>query len=137
MRKVHTAAFKAKGAVAALKGLETVSQLASIHGVHPAQIHHWKRQRLEGGEELFGAGPGRKRGGAEVERTTAELYEQIGRLKMEVEWLKNEELSESVEARRTQVEWSDSMFSVRRQWELLGLSRSTLYYTPAGETEEN
>jgi transposase-like protein len=47
-RKVHTAAFKAKVALAAVKELETVSQLASVHGVHPTQIHQWKRQLLEG-----------------------------------------------------------------------------------------
>jgi hypothetical protein len=43
---------------------------------------------LAGAEEVFGGGPGGKRGRAEAERTTAELYEQIGRLKMELEWLK-------------------------------------------------
>jgi len=87
-RKVHTAGFKAKVALAAVRELETVSQLASVHGVHPTQIHQWKKQLLEGAEGVFSNGPGGKRREQEEERSTAELYEQIGRLKMELEWLK-------------------------------------------------
>ena len=86
-RKVHSASFKAKVALAAVKELETVSVLASKHGVHPTQVHLWKKQLLEGAEEVFGDG---RRGPSKGEEgcSTAELYEQIGRLKMELEWLK-------------------------------------------------
>ena len=87
-RKVHTAAFKAKVALAAVKELETVSQLASVHGVHPTQIHQWKRQLLDGAAGVFSQGAGAKRPGSEDESSIAELYEQIGRLKMQLEWLK-------------------------------------------------
>ena len=87
-RKVHTAAFKATVALAAVKELETVSQLASVHGVHPTQIHQWKRQLLDGAAGVFSQGAGAKRPGSADESSIAELYEQIGRLKMQLEWLK-------------------------------------------------
>jgi len=86
-RKVHSAGFKAKVALEAVRELETVSQLASRYGVHPSQIHQWKRQLLEGAEGLFGE-VGRPRKSSEEDVSPAELYEQIGRLKMELEWLK-------------------------------------------------
>jgi transposase-like protein len=87
-RKVHSSGFKAKVALAALKELQTVSQLASTHSIHPTQIHQWKKQLLEGAEGVFSNGAVVKRRGDEEEASTAELYGQIGRLKMELEWLK-------------------------------------------------
>jgi transposase len=87
-RKVHSGAFKAKVALAAVKEMETVSQLASRYGVHPSQIHQWKRQLVSDASSLFGeAGRPRKSENEEAARVP-ELYEQIGRLKMELEWLK-------------------------------------------------
>lgn len=87
-RKQFSASFKAKVAIAALKEVETISQLASKHGVHPTQIHQWKKQLLEGVEEVFSSGSGSKRSPINEEGSTSELYEQIGRLKMQLEWLK-------------------------------------------------
>ena len=85
-RKQHTAAFKAQVALAALKGDRTVPELASQFGVHPTLIHTWKRQLLEGAEQVFGNGRTAVMAGAEAEK--AELFEQIVRLMMELEWLK-------------------------------------------------
>jgi putative transposase len=85
-RKSHSASFKAQVALAAVKGDKTVSALASLHGVHPTLIHSWKKQLLAGAEELFESG-GRKASG-EHEAIEAQLYEQIGRLKTELDWLK-------------------------------------------------
>jgi transposase-like protein len=82
-RKRHAAAFKAKVALEAAKQNKTVAELAKAFQVHPVQISQWKKQLLDGIDSLFR--DGRKR---EHEDVQAELYEQIGRLKMEVEWLK-------------------------------------------------
>jgi transposase len=85
-RKQHTAAFKAQVALAALKGDRTVNELASQYGVHPTLIHSWKKQLLAGADQVFHNGS--KAVTAGVEAAKAELFEQIGRLKMELEWLK-------------------------------------------------
>ena len=86
-RKQHTAAFKAQVALAALKGDRTVNELAGQFGVHPTLIHAWKKQLLAGAEQVFANGvPAGTAADAEAQK--AELFEQIGRLKMELEWLK-------------------------------------------------
>ena len=85
-RKIHTAAFKAQVALGALKEDHTVNELASKYGVHPTLIHGWKKQLLAGAEGVFASGV--KAAAVDVEARQAELYEQIGRLKMELEWLK-------------------------------------------------
>jgi transposase-like protein len=85
-RKSHTAALKAQVALAAIKGNRTANELASQYGVHPTLIHGWKKQLLAGAEALFAGGA--KAAAVDAETRQAELYEQIGRLKMELEWLK-------------------------------------------------
>jgi transposase-like protein len=85
-RKQHTAAFKAQVALAALKADRTVNELAGQYGVHPTLIHGWKKQLLAGADQVFSHGSLAASGDAEAEK--AELFEQIGRLKMELEWLK-------------------------------------------------
>ena len=87
-RKQHTAAFKAQVALAALKGDKTVNELASQFVVHPTMIHGWKKQLLDGVESLFAGAAKPDKDKAQFEAQTAELFEQIGRLKMELEWLK-------------------------------------------------
>jgi transposase-like protein len=84
-RKVHASSLKARVALEALKERETVSELAKRFGVHPTQIHQWKRRLVQEATELFERGGGRDRSEGVQE---AELYEQIGRLKVELEWLK-------------------------------------------------
>jgi len=85
-RQTHTAAFKAQVALAALKGDRTINELAGQFGVHPTLIHGWKKHLLQGAEAIFAHGA--KADTAAVEGQKAELFEQIGRLKMELEWVK-------------------------------------------------
>ena len=85
-RKVHSAGFKAQVALAAHKGDRTVNQLAGQFDVHPTQIHAGKKQLLAGAEAIFATGA--KVASADAEAREAELYEQIGRLRMELEWMK-------------------------------------------------
>jgi transposase len=85
-RQRHTAAFKAQVALAALKGDKTVNELASQHGVHPTLIHAWKKQLVGNAEDLFSQGS--KAAVVDHEALQAQLYEQIGRLKMELDWVK-------------------------------------------------
>jgi transposase len=85
-RKAHSAGLKAQVALAAVKGDKTISELAALHGVHPTLIHAWKKQLLDGAEEIFQNGV--RSSTAEHEALQAQLYEQIGRLKTELDWLK-------------------------------------------------
>jgi transposase-like protein len=85
-RKQYSAQFKFQIALEAAKGFKTINQLASEHYLYPNQISPWKRQLLEAGTGLFGNGSVQQQ--REAAKAEAELYEQIGRLKMEVEWLK-------------------------------------------------
>lgn len=90
-RKAHPAALKAQVALAAVKGDKTISELASLHGVHPTLIHAWKKQLLDNAEEIFQSGA--KSSSAEHEALQGQLYEQIGRLKTELDWLKKKAAS--------------------------------------------
>jgi putative transposase len=85
-RRSLGSAFKAKVALAAVRGDKTTAQLASEFEVHASQVTAWKKQLLAGAPELFADGRGKR--AAEAAAGEQELYEQIGRLKMEVEWLK-------------------------------------------------
>jgi putative transposase len=85
-RRSFSAAYKAKVALAAAKGDKTLSELASQFGVYPNQISAWKKQLIDQLPELFEDGRRRREPDADVER--AQLYEEIGRLKVELDWLK-------------------------------------------------
>jgi transposase-like protein len=84
-RKKHAAGFKAKVALDALREQETVRELSVRYGIHSTQVNLWKTQLREAATGVFES-PSAKRGEEAVK--DAELFEQIGRLKMELEWLK-------------------------------------------------
>ncbi len=85
-RKRHTASFKAKVALEAAKQTRTAAELAKAYQVHPVQISQWKKQLLDGAESLFH--DGRRQGRDDHEAVLAALYERIGRLNVEVDYLK-------------------------------------------------
>jgi transposase-like protein len=86
-KTARSAEFKAKVALAAIQEQKTVQQLATLFDVHPTQIHQWKKQLLSGATSLFQSGDSFPDTSAQQARE-AELFEQIGRLNMELDWLK-------------------------------------------------
>ena len=132
-RKQYSSQFKAKVVVEAIRGVRPVNELAARFGVRPVQIAHWKKQALAGIPGIFTDRRGNQSRGEEC--LTEELYEQIGRLKMDLEWLKKSP-DLPIERRRLLIDREEEKLSVRRQCELLGVGRSGLYYCAAGENAE-
>jgi putative transposase len=85
-RRRFSAEFKFEVALEAAKGLKTLNELSGQFSVHPNQIGDWKRGLLENGPTIFSNPSARQQ--REQEALQSELYEQIGRLKMELEWVK-------------------------------------------------
>jgi len=85
-RKRYSAKFKARVAIEAIRGEKTLTQIGAQFQVHPVQIAQWKKAALEQLQEHFVDGRTRKTGDGEFD--AEDLYEQIGRLKMELEWVK-------------------------------------------------
>ena len=84
-RRKHSPAFKAKAALEAVKGAETIAQLAARYEVHPGQIQAWKKALTEGAAGVFGNGQEQKTRSAAA--LVARLYEQIGQFKVERDFL--------------------------------------------------
>jgi putative transposase len=85
-RKKHSAEFKAKIALEAAKGLKTINEIASEAEVHPTQVTLWKKQLIEEASTLFASSKDQKE--KSQEDLTATLYQQIGQLKVELDWIK-------------------------------------------------
>jgi transposase len=86
MRKRYDTSFKARVALEALRGERTVSEIAAAYGVHPNQISKWKRQALDELPKIFSGKYEKKE--VEGRELTDQLYQEIGRLKVELDWLK-------------------------------------------------
>ena len=84
-RNQYTGTFKAKIALEAIKGQRTVQELASHYGVHPNQITNWKKHLISESATIFSGG--RERRDATEEAEKAELYQQIGKLQVQLDWL--------------------------------------------------
>lgn len=85
-RRQHSGEFKAKVVLEALRGERTLNEIAGEYGVHPLQISQWKKVALEGLPTLLSSRRGTQ--SKEEEALKAALYQQIGQLKVELDWLK-------------------------------------------------
>jgi len=85
-RNNYSAEFKTKVALAAIKGERTVNEIASLYGVHPNLAMAWKKQAVEAIPDAFSMK--RVRVEREDEELRSQLYQQIGQLKVELDWLK-------------------------------------------------
>lgn len=85
-RRQHSGEFKAKVVLEAIRGERTINEIAAGYGVHPIQITQWKRVALEALPKLFSGRRGSKEKEEEALRDT--LYQQIGQLKVELDWVK-------------------------------------------------
>ncbi len=85
-RRNHRAQFKVNVALAAAKGQKTIAELSQEYKIHPTQIVQWKKQLMDSLPEIFSVR--RKKEQQEQELLTNELYQQIGQLKVELDWLK-------------------------------------------------
>jgi transposase len=85
-RRTHSADFKAKVGLEAVRSVKTINEIAQEHNVHPQLVMQWKKEILENVSSLFET----KRGPKPIDPTSPEdkLYSEIGRLKMEADWLK-------------------------------------------------
>jgi putative transposase len=133
-RKQYSAEFKARVALEALKGLKTVNELASTYGVHPTQIAHGKHRLQKEMPDIFSA----RRAKREQDHVAfqAQLYQHIGQLKVELDWLKKK-LDLAPETKRELIEPAHPQLSIARQCALVGLPRSTYYSQAQGESAEN
>ena len=86
-RRQHSLSFKAKVALEALKGEETIAELAHRFEVYPTQIHKWKKSLSEGAAGIFG--DSHNHNGKGDQELMAKLYQQIGQLKVEKDFLEN------------------------------------------------
>ena len=87
-QKHYTPTFKAQVTLELLKEEKTVTQIAAEQGIHPGQLHRWKRQALDNFLHLFTESSDLQRQAREHEAQLAELYAQIGKLTTQLEWLK-------------------------------------------------
>lgn len=84
-RKRYSAELKTRVALEAIKGQKTANEIAAEYEVHPTQIAQWKKQALDGLPEVFSPQAGKREKSEEV--LIASLYQQIGQLKVQVDWL--------------------------------------------------
>lgn len=134
-RRTHSPEFKAPVAMEAISGRKTLQEIAADHAIHPIQVSQWKKQLLESAGNLFANSSMDKERGVQQTRG-AELFQKIGKLKMELEWLIKSLSSSTVHEQRRLVDQSHPKLSFRRQCEMLSLQKSNPYYKPVSVRAE-
>ncbi|QPC93088.1 IS3 family transposase (plasmid) [Mesorhizobium sp. INR15] len=133
-RRRFTADFKAKVALEAIRGERTISELATKHQLHPNQITQWKRQAIENLAKAFDDKAADAQVGREAEVT--KLHAKIGQLVVERDFLAKNLRSLSLDRRRMMINPDHPRLSIRRQCELVSISRASFYRQPVDETPE-
>ena len=87
-RRTHSAEFKARVALEALKGIKTISQIAQDEGLHPVQVSTWKKELQEGISSVFASGAAQRHDAEKAERDRARLERKVGQLTIESDFLK-------------------------------------------------
>lgn len=128
-RRIYAAEIKSKVAMEAIRGDETINNIAKKEEIHPNQVSIWKMELIKGARDIFDRKRGKKPASEEPDRE--ELLKTIGQLNIENDFLKKN-LACSVEQKKMLINPEHSTLSVSRQCELLALSRSTYYVQPAG-----
>ena len=124
-RRNHSAEFKAKVALAAVRGDRTLSELASQCDVHPNQITQWKTQLLDRAAQLFGAGTGQ----AEKPVDMKVLHAKIGELAVENDFFRGRAHEGGIAGRKAMID-RDHKLPLARQAKVVGISRGSIYYRP-------
>nr|WP_224011286.1 IS3 family transposase [Cupriavidus pinatubonensis] len=125
-RRTHSATFKAKVAMAALKGDKTLAELAQQYDVHPSQITEWKQQLAEHAADVFG---GNAKTAAEPPVDVKALHAKIGQLTLENDFLPRRARQSGIAERKAMID-RDHPLPVSRQAKLVGIARSSAYYQP-------
>jgi transposase-like protein len=116
IRERRSAAFKKKVALEAIREKKTINEIASAFDVHPVQVGKWKKQLLEGLDDIFESSSRKKKDSNNLAAIDGSLHEKIGRLTMELDWLKKS-LSMSNMDKRQLIEPEHDALSVSRQLE--------------------
>ena len=134
-RRKHSPAFKARVVLDAVKGEETVAQLAARYEVHPGQIQAWKEVLTGGAAGVFGNGKEQK--AKSDAALVARLYQEVVPVEGGAGFLGGEVRSMNPARRREMVDWEHPLLPIVGQCALLGVSRSSIYYHPKGACEED
>ena len=123
-RTVYSPEFKAKVGLEALRGVKTIDEIGQEYGVHPVQVGQWKKEIQEQAKTLFEGKRGPKPLAAHREPEL--LYSEIGKLKVELDWLKKKVRDQPAMIRQGWIDPGDAL-AVVQQCALAGVSRATVY----------